>query len=123
MRRLTQVVLMGVLVLAVASMAAAQAPVPGVRLGNYIEVGNEVFMRIIALADIRYQTVHNLDFEDKVRDRVASRNPMDTREQSGDYDGLWNIIRFGVDFKYQKNLTAQIVLESRPDAEIGRAHV
>jgi len=60
MKRLAQVALMGVLV--VASVAAAQqVPQPMVRTGNFIEVGNDVFMHIIASADIRYKTVHNYD--------------------------------------------------------------
>ena len=72
MRRLAQVVLMGVLVLVMVSMTTAQqVPQPVVRTGNFIEVGNDVFMHIMASADIRYKTVHNYDFDDKVRDRTA----------------------------------------------------
>jgi len=63
LRRLTQIALIGVLVLAAASLATAQqVPQPMVRLGNFIEVGNDVFMHIIAAADIRYLTVTNRDF-------------------------------------------------------------
>src|SRR6266851_2182355 len=76
-----------------------------------------VLMHILGTADIRYQAVHNFDFEDRVRDRVPARNPLDTREQSGDYTGLWNIIRFGVDFRYQKNLQMELLLEERPNAD------
>ena len=76
LKRLTQVVLVGVIVLAVAALAAAQQTLqPVVRLGNYIEVGNDVFMHIIASADIRYRTVQNWDFENNVRDRTGSRSP------------------------------------------------
>src|SRR5882672_6551303 len=71
MSRLTQLVLVGVVVLAVASLAAAQArppvaagePQPVVRLGDFIEVGNDLWMHILATADIRYSTVENQDFE------------------------------------------------------------
>ena len=53
MRRLTQVALVGVLLLAMVSLAAAQqTPQPVVRLGNFIEVGNDLFMHIIATADM-----------------------------------------------------------------------
>ena len=70
--RLAQVALIGGLILVVASMATAQqVPQPVVRTGNFIEVGNDVFMHIMASADIRYKTVHNYDFDDKVRDRTA----------------------------------------------------
>src|SRR5215470_8924625 len=126
MKRLIQIALMGVVVLAVASMAAAQArapeptavgPQPVVRLGNFIEVGNDVWMHILGTADLRYQTTHNFDFEDKVRDRTASRNPLDTREQTGEYSGMWSIIRFGADFKYQKSLAMQLLLEERPNVD------
>src|SRR5262245_56044382 len=76
MRHLTQLVLVGVVVLAMASIAAAQArppvaavePQPVVRLGGgYIEVANDLWMHVIATADIRYSTVENRDFERRVR--------------------------------------------------------
>jgi hypothetical protein len=86
MRRVTQGALVSVLMLAVTSVATAQgtmqvpsgAAVPAVRFGNFIEVGNDVLMHIIASGDLRYQTTTNFDFERKVRDRVASRNPTDS---------------------------------------------
>ena len=56
MKRLTQVALLGVLVLGMVSLATAQQTVqPVVRLGNFLEVGNDVFMHIIGSADIRYK--------------------------------------------------------------------
>src|SRR5215471_18001314 len=123
MKRLTHVVLMGVLVLAMASLAAAQGvhqeipagvtPQPALRMGNYIEVGNDVFMHIIATGDFRYNTAQNFDFEGRVRDRVPSRNPSDSREQGGESDEMWMLLRFGVDFRYQKSLTLQLVGEQR----------
>jgi hypothetical protein len=108
-------------VLAVASLAAAQGtsitpsgtPQPAVRLGNFIEVGNDVFMHIIATNDFRFQTTTNWDFESKVRDRDPSRNPEDTSGQTGEGDRFWMLTRFGVDFRYQKNTELQIVLEQR----------
>ena len=64
MKRLTQLVVVGALLLGMVSLAAAQQTLqPVVRLGNFIEVGNDLFMHIIATADIRYKTVQNLDFE------------------------------------------------------------
>src|SRR5438034_11847319 len=104
MRRLTQIALMGVLVLMVASLASAQqVPQPMVRLGNFIEVGNDVFMHIMAAADIRYQTVHNRDFEDRVRDRAHAREPgsSPTRESEGDI--MQAELRLGVEGREQKN--------------------
>src|SRR5437764_4095289 len=70
-------------------------------------------MHILATADIRYRTVENYDFEARVRDIVASRNPSDSRPQAGEFDGSWTLLRFGVDFKYQKSLTLHLTGEQR----------
>src|SRR5712692_8540696 len=122
MRRLTQVALVGVLLLAGASLAAAQArppeptgvqPQPVVRLGNFIEVGNDVWMHILATVDVRYSTVENTDFEKRVRDRASSRNPESTAAQVSESDGNWLILRFGGDFRYQKNLNMHLEFEER----------
>src|SRR5262249_40157534 len=58
-------------------------------------------------------TVHNFDFENEVRDAVPERNPSGTRQQTGDYSGMWELLRFGVDFKYQKSLTLHLTGEER----------
>src|SRR5262245_18512132 len=116
MKRLIQGALVGVLMLAVASLAAAQGtlqipsgtPQPTVRVGNFIEVGNDVFVHIIATGDFRYGTTTNFDFEKDVRDRVGSRNPASTVEQGGEADVFWMLSRFGVDFRYQKNTELQL---------------
>src|SRR5919205_2092672 len=125
MKRLTQGALVCVLMLAVASLAAAQGTIqvpsgtgqPAIRFGNFIEVGNDVLMHIIATNDFRYNTTTNFDFERKVRDRVASRNPMSTIEQSGESDVFWLLSRFGVDFRYQKSTELQLVLEQRTNLD------
>src|SRR6266545_2749709 len=102
MKRLTQIALVGVILLAMLSIATAQqAPQPVVRLGNFIEVGNDVFMHIIASSDIRYVTVENRDFEQHVRDRPNSRFPNDTAAQSTDADASWFLNRIGVEARYQ----------------------
>jgi hypothetical protein len=121
MKRLTQVALVGVLMLAIASLAAAQgtfqvpggAAQPAIRLGNFIEIGNDIFMHIIATNDFRYQTTTNWDFDSNVRDRASSRNPQDTTMQGGEGDTFWMLSRFGADFRYQKSTEVQIVLEQR----------
>src|ERR671930_2354566 len=125
MKRLTQGALVCVLMLALASVAAAQGtlqvpsgtPQPAMRFGNFIEVGNDVLMHIIATTDFRYNTTTNWDFERKVRDRVSSRNPMSTIEQSGESDVFWLLSRFGVDFRYQKSTEVQLVLEQRTNLD------
>src|SRR5437773_7230378 len=106
MRRVTQIILVCVLMLGVTSLAAAQGtlqvptgtPQPAMRFGNFIEVGNDVLMHIIATGEFVYQTTTNFDFERKVRDRTASRNPQSTVQQSGEADVFWLRSRFGVDF-------------------------
>jgi len=125
MRWLISVALMGVLMLAVASLATAQgtlqvpsgAAQPAVRFGNFIEVGNDVLMHIIATTQFAYNTTTNFDFESKVRDRVGFRNPESTVEQGGESDLFWMLTRFGVDFRYQKNLELQIVMEQRTNLD------
>src|SRR5215831_509448 len=125
MKRWAQIALIGVVILAVASLAAAQGtqqvpagtPVPAMRFGNFIEIGNDILMHIIATNDFRYNTTTNWDFERKVRDRVASRNPVSTIEQSGESDEFWLLTRFGVDFRYQKSTEVQIVLEQRTNLD------
>jgi len=112
MRRLAQVALMGILGLVVAAVATAQqVPQPMVRTGNFIEVGNDVFMHIIASADIRYKTVHNDDFDDKVRDRTPDRSPSSTLSQEGESDLSYAELRLGVEARYQKNLTLYLLFE------------
>src|ERR671933_1846906 len=87
-RRLAQIALIGVLMLAVASLAAAQQePQPVVRLGNFIQIGNDVWMHILATGDFRYQAVHNFDFQNRVRDRTPNRSAQSTVNQTGDYTG------------------------------------
>src|SRR5262245_2149223 len=122
MRRVIQLVLMGVVVLAMASLAAAQArppepvgaePQPVVRVGNFIEVGNALWMHILATADIRYSTVENRDFERRVRDRAANRNREATNAQASESDGNWILLRFGGDFRYQKSLFLHLEFEER----------
>src|SRR4029450_14095282 len=101
MKRLTQGALVCVLMLAIASLAAAQGtlqvptgtPQAAMRFGNFIEVGNDVLMHIIATTDFRYATTENFDFERKVRDRTASRNPERTIKQGGGSDNFWLLRR------------------------------
>ena len=114
MKRLTQIALVGVFLLAVVSTAVAQQALqPVYRLGNYIEVGNDLFMHIIATTDIRYNTVENLDFDKRIRDQTLSRSPTSTAQQETESDLFYAEVRFGVDFRYQKNLTFQLLFENQ----------
>src|SRR5919198_1885608 len=125
MKHRAQVALIGVVILAVASWAAAQgtlqvpagAAVPAIRFGNFIEIGNDVLMHIIATNDFRYNTTTNFDFERKVRDRVNSRSVANSVPQTGESDLFWLLTRFGVDFRYQKSTEVQLVLEQRTNLD------
>jgi hypothetical protein len=114
---------MMVIVLGSASLAVAQeggggaraaaALQPVMRLGNFIEVGNDVWMHIIATADMRYNTVENLDFEKRIRDQVASRSPTSTGQHETENDLFYAELRFGADFRYRKNFTFQLLFENQ----------
>src|SRR5256885_3102292 len=125
MKRRAQIALIGVVILAVASLAAAQgtlqvpsgAAVPAVRFGNFLEIGNDVLMHIIATNDFRYNTTTNFDFERKVRDRTNTRSVANTVPQGGESDLFWILTRFGVDFRYQKSTEVQLVLEQRTNLD------
>src|SRR5262245_66460362 len=127
MKRRAQIALLGVVVvLAVASWAAAQGtlqvpsgtPQPAMRFGNFIEIGNDVLMHIIATNDFRYNTTTNFDFESKVRDRTNTRSVPNSVPQTGESDFFWLLTRFGVDFRYQKSTEVQIVLEQRMSLDV-----
>jgi hypothetical protein len=103
---------MGVVVLAVASLATAQqVPQPMVRIGNFMEVGNDVFMKIMATADIRYKTTENWDFASDVRDQPNSRFPTSSTSHEGEGDLTFAELRLGVEARYQKNLTLYLLFE------------
>jgi len=111
-RRFVHMALMGMLMLvAVSSAMAQQVPQPVVRMGNWLEVGNDLFMHILASADIRYRTVHNFDFDKNVRDRTTARDPDSTATQEGDFEGSFAELRLGAEFRYQKSLYAQVLFE------------
>src|SRR5262245_19754776 len=114
MKRLTQIAMVGIFLLAVVSIAGAQQTLqPVYRLGNFLEVGNDVFMHIIAASESRYVTTQNRDFEQNVRDRTNSRFPNDTAVQSTDFDGLYFQNRIGIETRYQKNLELYLLFEHR----------
>jgi len=86
---------------------------PAVRLGNFLEVGNDVFMKIIATGEVRYNTVENADFDHRVRDRAHSRNPDDNTSHDIESDGTWAQLQLGVDARYQKNLQLYLLFRQQ----------
>jgi hypothetical protein len=113
MKRFLQLSVVGMLTLALAVTAGAQqVPTQVTRLGDWVEIGNDVFMNIIATTDWRYQFNENTDFEKDIRDRVASRQTLATVTHNGTGDLLFEESRIGVDFRYRKDLTMQVLFES-----------
>ncbi len=92
-------------------VAAQEALQPVVRFGSWLEVGNDLFMHIIATADLRYKTAQNLDFERRIRDQTASRSPTSVAQHETEGDLMYAELRFGVDARYQKNLTFHLLFE------------
>ena len=112
MKRIVQACLASIFIaMTIVSATAQQALQPVVRLTNFLEVGNDVFMHIIASSDIRYKTVHNYDFDNSTRDRTPDRNPSSTGSQEGESDLLYAELRFGVEARYQKNLMFYLLFE------------
>src|SRR5215217_6484017 len=111
MKRLTQIAIVSIFLLAVVSIAMAQETrppggtlTPVMRLGNFLEVGNDIFMKIIATGEVRYNTVENADFDHRVRDRTNSRNPDNNTNFDTECDCMNAQVQLGVDARYQKNL-------------------
>ena len=113
MKRVTQLAGVGVLVLSLVAVATAQVPTPVIRMGDWVEIGNEVFMNFIAQADIRFRATHNWDWEDDVRDRVSTRSPTAGAAYGGEGDFTQVEARLGADMRYQKNLRLQVLAEAQ----------
>jgi hypothetical protein len=112
MKRYVTLVLTCALVFAVGSTAVAQSvPTPVVRMGDWIELSDEVWMNLIFTTAWTYVTNTNNDFEGDIRDVPSSRDNSSTTVHSGDCDCLWDETRFGADLRYQKNLRVLILFE------------
>jgi hypothetical protein len=112
MKRVVHVVLACAVVLAIGAIAVAQEPlVPVVRMGDWVEIGDEVFMNLVFSNTIYYRTTTNLDFEDRIQDRTNSNDPSSSTNRVRQGDHLASEARFGFDVRYQKNLTAQMLFE------------
>jgi hypothetical protein len=111
MKRIVQMMMACAMLVTLVSMAAAQSgPQPVVRMGDWVEIGNEAFMNIIGTIDTRFETVHNQDFENDIRDVSPSGNTSANTSKRNDAS-FYTEIRFGSDFRYQKNLRSRLMLE------------
>jgi hypothetical protein len=96
-----------------ATVSAQQVPQPVVRLGNAIELADDLWVDFIGTSDFRYQTTHNTDFESDIRDRVPSRDNTSTVPHGGTGDIWWLEARFGFNMQYQKHMKFQVLLENQ----------
>ena len=113
MKAVMKLMLGSVLVLALAAAAAAQSPTPVVRMGDWVEIGDEVWMNVISANTIRYATGHNWDLEGDIRDLTASGSVTSSGNKfSGKADSFFAEIRLGADFRFQKNLRMRVLLEA-----------
>ena len=112
MKRVLQAFLTSLLLSTTLLPAIAQQGLqPVVRLNNFVEVSNDVFMHFMASSDIRYKTTQNYDFDSQTRDRTPDRNPSSGGSQEGESDLMYAELRFGVEARYQKNLMFYLLFE------------
>ena len=114
MKRLVHIVLVCVLTLTIAGVAMAQStPTPVVRLGDWVEIGDEAFMNIIGTNTIYYRTSTNVDFDDDVQDLAGSTRATSGACTEGSCDVLQWETRLGADFRYKKDLTMRVLFEQQ----------
>ncbi len=108
-RRAVQLSLACALLLAVASIAVAQdAPVPVTRLGDYLEIADDVWVNFLFTTEFNYVTNHNQDFEGDIRDRSATRSNASSLVQSGECDCLYTASQIGAHIRYKRNLRVHV---------------
>jgi len=116
MKRAVVVALACVLALSGASAAMAEedsTPQPVVRMGDWVEIGDDLFVNFIISLTTEYQTTHNLDFEGDIQDGTATLDCQSSACYAGQGDHLWNEGRIGFDIRYKKNLKAQFLYETQ----------
>ena len=114
LKRYVSIGLICALALSIAAVAGAQnVPQPVVRMGQSIELADDVWVNFIGTADIRFQYVHNRDFEDDIRDRVTSRDNTATSNHVGSADIWWIEARLGADMQYRKHLKFRVLMENQ----------
>lgn len=114
LKRIARLGLICALALSIASVAVAQqTPVPVVRMGDWIEIGDDAWMNITGNIDMRAITTHNFDFEDDIQDLVPSRNPNSSTVTGGILDGFEAETRWGADFRFGKKLSTRVLWETQ----------
>jgi hypothetical protein len=118
MKRAVVVALVCIWAVSFTSAALAQededsAPQPVVRMGDWVEIGDDLFVNFIITLTMQYQTTQNLDFEGDIQDGTATTDCQSSACYVGQGDHLWNEGRIGFDIKYKKNLKAQFLYETQ----------
>jgi hypothetical protein len=116
MKRAIAVVLAYVLALSLISVAMAaedSTPKPVVRMGDWVEVGDDLFVNFIITNTMHYQTTTNLDFEGDIQDGTATLEGSSSNLYVGSGDHFQNEGRIGFDVMYKKNLKAQVLYETQ----------
>jgi hypothetical protein len=94
MKRAVVVALVCVWALSFQSAALAQeedsAPQPVVRMGDWVEIGDDLFVNFIITLTMQYQTTTNLDFEGDIQDGTATTDCQSSACYQGQGDHLWN---------------------------------
>ncbi len=113
LKRRVRIGLISALALLMAGVAVAQqAPVPVVRMGNAIELGEDLWVDFGGGAELRYQFSHNPDFESDIRDRPSSRSNTATSPHGGTADIWFAQAQLSVDAQYKKHLRFQIMMRN-----------
>jgi hypothetical protein len=134
MKRAVAVVLGCVLTLSLASAAVAaedSTPKPVVRMGDWVEIGDDLFVNFIISITGHYQTTTNLEFEGDIQDGTATTDCQSSSCYVGQGDHLQNESRIGFDVMYKKNLRAQVLYETQTvydgtnidDADTNTVHI
>jgi hypothetical protein len=114
MKRRVCIGLLCALVLSIAAVAGAQqVPQPVLRLGNAIELADDLWVDFIGTGDMRFQFIHNADFEGDIQDRPSSRDNTATVSHGGVADIWWIEARLGANMQYKKHLKFQILMENQ----------
>ncbi len=113
LKRSMRIGLICALALSIAAIAVAQqAPVPVVRMGGAIELGEDLWVDFGGGAELRYQFVHNPDFESDIQDRPPARANKTTTPHTGSADIWFAQAQISVDAQYKKHLRFQVMMRS-----------
>ncbi|ETX09067.1 hypothetical protein [Candidatus Entotheonella palauensis] len=113
LKRSVSIGLICALALSMAVVAGAQqAPVPVVRMGNAIELGDDLWVDFGGGAELRFQFSHNPDFESDIQDRPPARATHATTPHGGTSDIWFLQAQLSADAQYKKHLRFQVMMRA-----------